>query len=518
MSTVIPPLSQHELQGIWKEAITTFEESSGTKLNDTRLAEQLGNDASVDRIEAVLVAYGTDLKDFRKKGQSVRRALKPLLKGLKVIADPMGEIVSFVGVPAGKAIFVAVASLLKAIDGVSQVYDHLTEVLNQMGDIFSRLQILSVADAITPALRKLYVEALSQVLVILGFSIKYSNAARIDATWTSRLKVWFTRGRDLISAATGNKEVEDAVAKLKNIENRIRETTATEGLAYAVKSDNKMTIMQTKQDEESVKAWISAPDPNKNQEERVKQALAVPHHGQWLLDLPEFKEWLNTPNGFFWVSANAGVGKSVLFSWVVDYLKASQSSSSTALAFFYFDYRDAAKQSHQKFLASIVSSLASTSQSCERLLQSFEKTTPNASERDLESLLESMLNTPETKFLAIDAIDECWKREREQSLLPWLQALSKERPSGSGRLHIFVTSRSEPDIKEVLWVPISGTSRLATHRLKLGKRQEHLDTLKQFINAELERSEFKDVGWTKSFKKKVAAELYTKSGSMYVFF
>ena len=41
-----------QLQTIWKEAIATFEESSGTKLNDTNLAEQLGNDASVERIEA----------------------------------------------------------------------------------------------------------------------------------------------------------------------------------------------------------------------------------------------------------------------------------------------------------------------------------------------------------------------------------------------------------------------------------------------------------------------------------
>ncbi|KAF8310329.1 hypothetical protein DL93DRAFT_1667241 [Clavulina sp. PMI_390] len=516
MSIGTPTLSHEaELRNIWNDAISTFEKSSKTKLKDIRLANALDGDPSMDKIEAVLVAYGTGLKTFRKKGESVRQAFKPLLNWLKAIVEPVGEVVSFVGVPAGKAIFVAIANVLKAIDGVSQVYDHLTEVLKQMGDIFSRLQILSSADAITTALRKLYVEVLSQVLVILGFYIKYCDAVRQETQWSSKPRVWLTRSRDLISSATGNTEIKDAIAKLENMGNRIHQTTTTEVLAYAAKNDVKVASIQANQDGKDVGAWLSAPDPTKNQEERRKQARVVPHHGQWLLDLPEFKEWLVTPNGFFWVSANAGVGKSVLFSWVVDYLTANRPTSSTALAFFYFDYRDAEKQNHQKFLASIVNSFGESSLACTGLLQSFRKRTLNASEGDLETLLDSMLSTPEAKILAIDAIDECWKREREMSLLPWLQALSRKPSPGSGSLQIFVTSRPEPDIEEVLLASDDGGVPLVTHRLLLGDRQEHLDTLREFIDTEIESSKFKRLGWCNAFKKKVADELHTKSGSIF---
>ncbi|KAF8293595.1 hypothetical protein DL93DRAFT_2174062 [Clavulina sp. PMI_390] len=514
MSATIPP-DRSDLQNLWKEAISAFEESSKTRLNDAKFAGMIGHDVSIDKIEAALAAYGTDLKDFRKKGQTVRRAFKPFLKVLNTIVDPVGEVVSFVGVPGGKLIFVA------AIDGVSQVYDHLTDVLEQIQDVFSRLQILSDANAITPALRKLYVQTLSQVLVILGFYIKYSDAVRRESKWLNGLKVWSTRGRDLVSSAAENTDIQDAVTKLDKLGSRIQQATATETMASSAKTlRNTYTIMETQVTDgppemRQEHAWLAAPDPNKNQDERRKQGSGLPDYGQWLIDLPEFQKWLANPTGFFWVSANAGVGKSVLFSRVVDYLRENQFNSGAAFAFFYFDYRDEAKQNYQKFLASIVQSFGETSTSCQVLLRSLEKRSPNASESELESLLQSMLNTPGAKFLAIDAIDECWETERAKSLLPLLQKLSNAQSSGRGTVQIFVTSRPEPDIEEALWA-LDGTDRVATDRVSLGEREEHLTHLKDVIHAELKSNRFKGLGWSESFIKDVEYELFNRSDSMFL--
>ncbi|KAF8292327.1 hypothetical protein DL93DRAFT_940333 [Clavulina sp. PMI_390] len=504
-----------ELQKIWKDAISAFEESSKTKLSDNKLAEALSSDVSMDKIEATLATYGTDLKAFRKKGQSVRRALKPLLKGLKAIVDPMGEVASFVGVPGGKAIFVAVANLLKAIDGVSQVYDHLTDVLEQIRDIFSRLQILTDADAITLSLRKLYVQTLAQVLVILGYYIRYSNAVRRESKWRGGLKVWSTRGRDFLSSAAENTEIQDGITRLESLGNRIQQTTTAEIMASSAKNLRSTDAMKEQQEKLQDRAWLAAPDPNKNQEERRKQGSSVRDHGQWLLELPQFQKWLVDPRGFLWVSASAGVGKSVLFSRVVDYLKQKHSTSSAGLAFFYFDYRDEAKQNYEKFLASIVQSFSQTSTRCKDLLRASEKHTPNASESELESLLHAMLNTPGAKFLAIDAIDECWESERAKSLLPFLQSLTRNQSSCGGGLKVFVTSRPEPDIEEALWT-FGGAGRVATDRLRLEEREEHLTTLKSFIHTELQTPRFKGLGWSEKFIGEVEDELLNKSHSMFL--
>ncbi|KAF8292326.1 hypothetical protein DL93DRAFT_2234373 [Clavulina sp. PMI_390] len=496
--------AKDNLKKIWKDAISTFEESANTNLKDTKLAETLADGTSIDRIEAALEAHGTDLKTFRKKGQSIRSAFKPLLRGLNAIVEPLGEFVSFAGVPGGKAIFVAVATLLKAIDGVSQVYDHLTGVLEQIQDVFSRLQILSDADAITPALRKLYIQALSQVLIILGFYIRYSNSVHRESKWMTKMKVWIVRSYDLISSATGNTEIQDALSKFGELGRRIQQTVATEIMASSTK---------TKQQDS---AWLAAPDPDENQEERRKQGSTVPEHGQWLLNLPEFRKWVVDPSGFFWLSASAGVGKSVLFSRVVDYLKQDPSTSLAAFAFFYFDYRDEAKQNYRNFLASIVQSFGESSASCKELLRSLEKRKRNASESELETLLWSMIDTPGAKFLAIDAIDECWESERAKSLLPLLQRLSRNWSSGSGNLQIFVTSRPEPDIEEALWTLDNHVNRAVIERLQLGEREEHLNTLRNFIRAELASKKFKGLGWSSNFTREVENELLARSDSMFL--
>ncbi|KAF8293594.1 ankyrin [Clavulina sp. PMI_390] len=274
--------------------------------------------------------------------------------------------------------------------------------------------------------------------------------------------------------------------------------------------------MKEEQSKIQERSWLAAPDPNKNQDERRRQASTLQHHGQWLLDLPQFQQWLANPAGFFWVSASAGVGKSVLFSRVVDYLKKDQSTSSTALAFFYFDYRDETKQNYQEFLASIVQSFGQTSTSCQDVLRSYEKHTLHASESELETLLQAMLEAPGAKFLAIDAIDECWESERAKSLLPFLRRLARNQSSYSGTIRVFVTSRPEPDIEEALWASDTGANHIATDRIRLGEREEHLITLKNFIHAELRTNRFKGLGWSESFTTKVAEELLDKSDSMFL--
>ncbi|KAF8317475.1 hypothetical protein DL93DRAFT_574380 [Clavulina sp. PMI_390] len=188
-----PSKEGDELREIWKEGLSAFRSSSKQSLDDMPFYEKLREDVSIEGIEEALEGCGIALKNFRKKGQTIRNALKPLLGLLKAIIDPIGELVATFGIPGGKAIFVAVARLLQAVDGVTQKYNDLTLVLLSLHQILGRLEILLHAKAVTHSLRKLYVQTLTQVLVIMGLYINYCDTTRRSSSWRNKTKAVFVR-------------------------------------------------------------------------------------------------------------------------------------------------------------------------------------------------------------------------------------------------------------------------------------------------------------------------------------
>ncbi|KAF8322178.1 hypothetical protein DL93DRAFT_1270073 [Clavulina sp. PMI_390] len=339
----------------------------------------------------------------------------------------------------------------------------------------------------------------------------------MESEWARVWNAVRLRSRDFVSVAVGNKGVEDAILDLDRLVSRIHQTMTAESLAVLVENRHMLEAVEKAKKQKEAYAWLSPPDPNTNQEERQKQGLVVPEHGQWLLDLPSFQDWLVSCNGFFWVSASAGVGKSVLCARVVEHLQEMTSAAPSAIAFFYFDYRDPSKRTYHKFIASVVDHFSQTSRACQELLHDITsmQVKAQASKRELEGLLVSMLSTAEEKFLVIDALDECLETERQQ-LLPFLVTLAKKVPPGGGVLRIFTTSRPEHDIEHSLYYPHGDAERLITYRLFLGERLEHLATLDVFIKTELDGPKFYGLEWSTAFRQQVADELLDKSKSMFL--
>ncbi|KAF8285064.1 ankyrin [Clavulina sp. PMI_390] len=340
---------------------------------------------------------------------------------------------------------------------------------------------------------------------------------RAESEWARVWNAISLRSRDFVSAATGNKGVQDAIFELDRLVSRTHQATTAETLALSAKNQRMLEADNEVKKQKEAYAWLKPPDPKKNQEERLKQGSRVPDHGRWLLGLPSFCEWLVSDGGFFWVSASAGVGKSVLCAQVIQHLQEMKHDPPSALAFFYFDYRDPDKRTYHQFLASVVDHFGRTSNACRKLLHSLtsNQTESHASERELETLLRSMLGTAEQKFLIIDALDECLSSER-QWLLPLLHTMNKSVLSGGGILRIFSTSRPEPDIEHSLYHAHSETGPLVTYRLFLGKRLEHRATLKSFIRAELEGPRFFGLRWSLAFRQQVTDKLLAKSESMFL--
>jgi hypothetical protein len=118
-----------------------------------------------------------------------------------------------------------------------------------------------------------------------------------------------------------------------------------------------------------------------------------------------------------------------------------KSNPSFAIAYFYFDFRDRGKQSHEHLLRSLVTLFSaqcpSTPKALERLYSSNQdgrwKPTVNA----LVTTLGDILRSFQQAYIVVDALDECTDREELLGLIEDIVNWKIDT------LHILVTNQKE---------------------------------------------------------------------------
>lgn len=201
--------------------------------------------------------------------------------------------------------------------------------------------------------------------------------------------------------------------------------------------------------------------------------------GEWLIEDPVFKQWKSTKGSVLWLYGIPGCGKTVLSSSVIEHLRDEyDAKDNAALSYFYFDFGTPAKQSVANCVRYILSRLTSKiSEIPDELKDLYIKKCNYGNEDppldDLIAVLKlfSKLDGLDDIFVAIDALDEC-PSHRRSDLLSLLETISSWPDS---KIHIFVTSRPESDIKETLTaitsmecIPIQGlaVAQDITHHIK----------------------------------------------------
>jgi hypothetical protein len=132
-------------------------------------------------------------------------------------------------------------------------------------------------------------------------------------------------------------------------------------------------------------------------------------------------------------------------------------AGSAILAYFYFDFRDRAKQTCHHLLLSLVFQLSTRSSPCcnilHRVYETHEQGNQQPSDETLKECLIEMLRLPGqgSIFIVLDALDECpdssgfpSPRDEVLQLVKELVELRLEE------LHICATSRPETDIRAAL--------------------------------------------------------------------
>ena len=212
---------------------------------------------------------------------------------------------------------------------------------------------------------------------------------------------------------------------------------------------------------------------------------------------------------------------SLISSTVIEDIEALCDTGQASMAYFYFDFRNANKQSLRDLLPSLLTQLSARSGSRCDILSKLYSVHDNGknqpSDRVLTKCLQDMLSLPDPDpdqspiYLIMDALDESpitsgipSARERVLELLKELVDL------GLPNLHICVTSRPEIDIRNAL-EPLTSL-RVSLHD-QTGQKEDIADYVRSIVYSNLDTNMKR---WKKEDKEIVVKTLAERADGMYV--
>lgn len=183
------------------------------------------------------------------------------------------------------------------------------------------------------------------------------------------------------------------------------------------------------------------------------------------------------------------------------------SQKDAIVGYFYFDFNDTEKQMSHKAIRTLLFQLAQHSSSSYQRLDQVYRRCGNGqqqpSDDTIQSLLLETVNEGGTKYIVLDALDECANRE---DFLQFLSRIVAAKPTG---LRLVATSRREKDIEEVL-------SSIATYNFNIQSAVVDED-IRIYIQDRL-ANDHKLKKWPAAVHHEILDKLIGKADGMYVLF
>lgn len=198
-----------------------------------------------------------------------------------------------------------------------------------------------------------------------------------------------------------------------------------------------------------IREWLSAPDPSVNFQKALK--LREPNTGLWMLENDLYKKWKDEAS-FIWLHGIPGCGKTILSSTLLESLiQHATNIPNTAVAYFYFDFRDPQKQDPELMIRSLISQLL---QQCVTIPLYLYELYSSCYWMDRErrrpplfvllKALRQLIEDIPCTYVIVDALDECENRTELMSIIEEMYTWQLQG------LHVLLTSRRADDIKSTL--------------------------------------------------------------------
>ncbi|KAH9013414.1 hypothetical protein EDB85DRAFT_967604 [Lactarius pseudohatsudake] len=200
-----------------------------------------------------------------------------------------------------------------------------------------------------------------------------------------------------------------------------------------IASNMNLNKSQRDQLHDKSRQWLSPADPSTN----YNIACKAHHDGTatWFIQGTTFREW-QVAGSLLWIHGRPGSGKSILCYSIIRQVTRLCDAGLALMAYFYFDFKDTAKQDARAALSSLLIQLSYQSDPCSdilgRLYSAHRSGGVQPGDATLMKCLSDMLALPRNGpiYIILDALDECPKsagtpspRESVLELVGWLTKL-----------------------------------------------------------------------------------------------
>ncbi|KAK6859710.1 hypothetical protein PG995_003346 [Apiospora arundinis] len=227
--------------------------------------------------------------------------------------------------------------------------------------------------------------------------------------------------------------------------NRFNEGFTRDNVVRLVKVQDEFVKRQGQQDHQEILDWLTPIDFAAQQSDFIRRRQSGT--GQWLLDSPEYRKWVESRKGALFCPGIPGAGKTILSSIAVENLQDNfHGDSSIGICYAYCNFRRSDEQKLDDLFASLVKQLAQGQSpfpgSVKDLYGRHKERRTRPSTDDLSRTLHSVVATFSRVFILVDALDECTSSDGCRSrLISELQKLQADLGA-----NILATSRFIPEI------------------------------------------------------------------------
>jgi hypothetical protein len=201
-------------------------------------------------------------------------------------------------------------------------------------------------------------------------------------------------------------------------------------------------------------------------------------------------------------------------SAIIEDVKRMREARSCLIAYYYFDFKDAAKRDVRGLLTFLLKKLVQGSDHCWDVLYQLYETCDDKSEQPSEAALtnclKAMLELPGRipVFIILDALDECPNFGNPSAREKVLNFLEGVIGSNHPNLHICITSRPEHDILSTL-NPLTPVSRRVALNEEYGQTEDINNYIRSFVYTNTVMRK-----WKVEDKELVISALTNRAGGM----
>lgn len=191
--------------------------------------------------------------------------------------------------------------------------------------------------------------------------------------------------------------------------------------------------------------WLSQDDYSTQQHDIVSRRHK--DTGQWFLNSPKVKNWLEGSEKTLFCQGIPGAGKTMMVAIMVDHLDQTIRGDDISVAYLYCNYRTRATHTTLGMLSSLLKQLTEMRPELAgpvtQLYDRHYKRKSRPSLDDVSEALASVCSKSSTSFFLVDALDECTDVAARNQLLERLSELQVKQD-----VRLLLTSRPIPDIMQ----------------------------------------------------------------------